>query len=559
MWRICTICGARTDAFTCEKDGNATDTIRSDSVFPGRLFPNEIVLQNYSVTDLIGVGGMGAVYRGEQKTTRQQVAIKVLWRDLAKDPTEVKRFTREARAASLLAHPNSVRVFDFGVDAKSGAFCMIMEYLVGQKLSDALRRSPVLDPVRTVHICSQVAKALEEAHRKGIVHRDVKPDNIFLQEIAGERDFAKILDFGLAKFVSGDYERDQLTRSGYVVGSPEYMAPEQASGGEVTPAADIYSLGIVLFECLTGRLPFDATTTAEVLRKHILQGAPRLIQADNEFTRDIPMALEDVVLRCLDKDPGNRPATADALRIQLLQACDRRRLNTVPMMVLPGMVVAPTSMEESGAPSAPTRMSGAMRPVSPTQSPVAAAGTAEDSPAARARRGLSDDFAAGMVDRVLSTAPFGRAEAEATPDAIARLEPGHSDLLTPSDPLGGKTQKDVDRLDLAPQMPGEPAPGVEARGDAAALVRPYAPSAVGRGDSAALVDAGRASAPLSDQLDPAGSEPVAVRNARAGAAGLVAAPIAARSSPESRTPWLWIGAALLAVIGAAVAWFVNQP
>ncbi len=559
MWRICTICGARTDAFTCEKDGNATDTIRSDSVFPGRLFPNEIVLQNYSVTDLIGVGGMGAVYRGEQKTTRQQVAIKVLWRDLAKDPTEVKRFTREARAASLLAHPNSVRVFDFGVDAKSGAFCMIMEYLVGQKLSDALRRSPVLDPVRTVHICSQVAKALEEAHRKGIVHRDVKPDNIFLQEIAGERDFAKILDFGLAKFVSGDYERDQLTRSGYVVGSPEYMAPEQASGGEVTPAADIYSLGIVLFECLTGRLPFDATTTAEVLRKHILQGAPRLIQADNEFTRDIPMALEDVVLRCLDKDPGNRPATADALRIQLLQACDRRRLNTVPMMVLPGMVVAPTSMEESGAPSAPTRMSGAMRPVSPTQSPVAAAGAAEDSPAARARRGLSDDFAAGMVDRVLSTAPFGRAEAEATPDAIARLEPGHSDLLTPSDPLGGKTQKDVDRLDLAPQMPGEPAPGVEERGDAAALVRPYAPSAVGRGDSAALVDAGRASAPLSDQLDPAGSEPVAVRNARAGAAGLVAAPIAARSSPESRTPWLWIGAALLAVIGAAVAWFVNQP
>ena len=361
MWRICTICGARTDAFTCEKDGNPTDTIRSDSVFPGRLFPNETVLENYSVGDLIGVGGMGAVYRGEQKTTRQQVAIKVLWRDLAKDPTEVKRFTREARAASLLAHPNSVRVFDFGVDAKSGAFCMIMEYLVGQKLSDALRRSPVLDPVRTVHICSQVAKALEEAHRKGIVHRDVKPDNIFLQEIAGERDFAKILDFGLAKFVAGDYERDQLTRSGYVVGSPEYMAPEQASGGEVTPAADLYSLGIVLFECLTGRLPFDATTTAEVLRKHILQGPPRLIQADNEFTRDIPLALEDVVLRCLDKDPANRPATADALRIQLLQACDRRRLNTVPMMVLPGMVVAPTSMEESGAPAAPTRISAPMR------------------------------------------------------------------------------------------------------------------------------------------------------------------------------------------------------
>ena len=562
MWRICTICGARTDAFTCDKDGNPTDTIRSDSVFPGRLFPNETVMENYSVNDLIGVGGMGAVYRGEQKTTRQQVAIKVLWRDLAKDPTEVKRFTREARAASLLAHPNSVRVFDFGVDAKSGAFCMIMEYLVGQKLSDALRRSPVLDPVRTVHICSQVAKALEEAHRKGIVHRDVKPDNIFLQEIAGERDFAKILDFGLAKFVAGDYERDQLTRSGYVVGSPEYMAPEQASGGEVTPAADIYSLGIVLFECLTGRLPFDATTTAEVLRKHILQGAPRLIQSDNEFTRDIPLALEDVVLRCLDKDPANRPATADALRIQLLQACDRRRLNTAPMLVLPGMVVAPTSMEESGSPTPPPVVSAPIRPASPAETSTRVEGpgdhlATEPSPA-RVRRGLSDDFAAGLVDRVLNATPFGGTDDEKTPDSVDRLEPSASVLETPADPLGGATQKMVPRSEVGARTPLEPLHTVSVTGEPPVAARPYAPSAVDRGHSASIADKGRESAPLSDQLDPVGTAQVAVRNARAGAAGLVSAPVTPRSSPGSSPPWLWLGAAGLAAVAATLAWFLSS-
>ena len=567
MWRICTICGARTDAYTCDKEGNPTDTIRSDSVFPGRLFPNETVLENYSVSDLIGVGGMGAVYRGEQKTTRQQVAIKVLWRDLAKDPTEVKRFTREARAASLLAHPNSVRVFDFGVDAKTGAFCMIMEHLVGQKLSDALRRSPVLDPVRTVHICSQVAKALEEAHRKGIVHRDVKPDNIFLQEVAGERDFAKILDFGLAKFVAGDYERDQLTRSGYVVGSPEYMAPEQASGGEVTPAADIYSLGIVLFECLTGRLPFDATTTAEVLRKHILQGPPRLIQSDNEFTRDIPMALEDVVLRCLDKNPANRPATADALRIQLLQACDRRRLNTVPNMMMPGMVVAPTSMEESGLALVAGRTSAPIRPSSAAYAPApaAAAELSTERAPGRNARGLSDDFAAGMLDRALAHPADPATPEERTPEVLARLEPGHSILETPNDPLGATTQQSVPYTTVAygagtyvAPASGDAALPAGARPDDARdqplpPTRPYAPSAVGRPVAGPTPDAGRASAPLSDHLDPAGTSSVAVRNARAGAPGLISASASIRSSAKPARPWLWIAGAVLVAVAIALA------
>jgi serine/threonine protein kinase len=355
VWRICTACGNRTDATVCDRDGLNTEVIRAETDFPGRLHRDDVLLDHYVVADLIGVGGMGAVYRGQQRETNQAVAIKVLWADLAANAIEVKRFTREARAASLLAHPNAVRVFDFGRDTRTNSLFIIMEHLVGQKLSDVLRVTPLLAPVRVVHICAQICKALEESHRKGIVHRDIKPDNIFLQEIAGERDFAKILDFGLAKFVAGGPESSGLTAHGFVVGSPEYMAPEQASGGDVGPASDIYSMGVVLYECLAGRLPFDADNTAEILRMHILQEPPRLI--DGPGTLSIPPALEEVVLRCLAKNPEERPATADELRIDLLKACDRRGQNRPAAVVAagpePSIVVAPTSLEEGGQPSSP--------------------------------------------------------------------------------------------------------------------------------------------------------------------------------------------------------------
>jgi len=347
MWRICNQCGHRTDAETCPKDGLATEVIRADTEFPGRLHRGERLVERFEIHDLVGVGGMGAVYSGLQRETHQRVAIKVLWQDLAREEIEVKRFAREARATSLLAHPNAVRVFDFGLDPVSNSLFIVMEFLIGQKLSDVLRKEPQFSPVRAVHIAAQVCKALEEAHRKGIVHRDIKPDNIFLQEVAGEQDFAKILDFGLAKFISGERERDELTRSGFVVGSPEYMAPEQAAGSEVGPLSDIYSLGVVLYEALTGRLPFDAPNTADLLRRHLLEEPqPILGQPGSEL---VPPALAAVVERCLAKDPVDRPRTADELRIQLLIACDRRRQNlsgaSAPLGFAGGLVEAPTALE----------------------------------------------------------------------------------------------------------------------------------------------------------------------------------------------------------------------
>ncbi|MCB9740414.1 MAG: serine/threonine protein kinase [Deltaproteobacteria bacterium] len=357
MWRICSQCGLRGDDPVCPDCDIELETIRESSAFPGRLWPGHVLREQYEVGALIGVGGMGAVYRGRHRITRQDVAIKVLWRDLSESTAEVRRFTREARAASILTHPNTVRVFDFGRDDASDSIFMIMEFLVGEKLSDALRGEPVMAADRVVTIMNQVCKSLEEAHRKGIVHRDLKPDNIFLQEVHGEKDFVKVLDFGLAKFVTGDVERDSLTRAGYVVGSPEYMAPEQAIGSDVGPAVDIYAAGIMLYEMLTGDLPFDAETTAQVLRKHIMEGPPEMRVHPG---REISSALRKVVMRCLEKDPADRPPSAEALRILILQAHDRRQRRAPSQPIEPVVIDAgdtvsvpkPKLPTGAGAPSA---------------------------------------------------------------------------------------------------------------------------------------------------------------------------------------------------------------
>lgn len=523
MWRICSQCGNRTDAFVCDRDQNQTEVIRADTEFPGRLHQGDVLLNHYVVADLVGVGGMGAVYKGQQRETHQSVAIKVLWRDLAADTVEVRRFTREARAASLLAHPNAVRVIDFGSDARSKSLIIIMEYLVGSKLSDALRVTPMLEPARVVHICAQVCKALEEAHRRGIIHRDVKPDNIFLQEVAGERDFAKILDFGLAKFITGEYERDQLTRSGFVVGSPEYMAPEQASGSPIGPAADIYSLGVVLYECLTGRLPFDAASTAEVLRKHILEGPPRLI--GDPGTEHIPLALEEVVLRCLAKDPAERPPTADTLRIQLLQACDRRKGEGKWRSggALAAPIRAPGSVEEAGpGPQAPTavHVEDDGRTTAPTGEQVAHSLEPTSWPTLR-----DNEVVAG--------------------DAVSGEFQGPNQDRTPREPL----------VVTARGTPPAIATNTQTRPDVP--MAPTALAAVVRDDELPLPsdasDPGRTSRPLAEALD-RDSTDVLDSALRPGAQGKSAP--ALDPGPAGPSYWLWVAAA--AVVIAAVLAFATM-
>ncbi|MBI5610755.1 MAG: serine/threonine protein kinase [Deltaproteobacteria bacterium] len=359
--RICCICGHRSSAFLCARDGTPTAVIEQHTDFPGRLLRGDQLLGRFMVDELIGVGGMGAVYRGVQLGTRKSVAIKVLWRDLAGDPIEIKRFGREARVAGMINHPNVVKVIDFGADTASNSLFIVMEFLVGQKLSDVMKRTPALPAARTVHIVAQTCKALAETHRKGVVHRDIKPDNIFLQDVAGKRDFVKLLDFGLSILAAPDPAEKPLTKPGYVVGSPEYIAPEQAAGDPVGPAADLYALGVVLYECLSGRLPFYGSSNQELLRKHIINVPPPLVAPVG--AEPISEALQRVVMRCLEKDPSLRPANAEALEAELQRACDPSvPRSTGPAAVAvavqaPGSVEAAVPADAAGAPHDTERIS----------------------------------------------------------------------------------------------------------------------------------------------------------------------------------------------------------
>ncbi len=341
--RICCVCGHRSSAFLCARDSTPTSLIEQHTDFPGRLLRGDQLLGRFMVDELVGVGGMGAVYRGVQLGTRKSVAIKVLWRDLSGDATEIKRFAREARVASMISHPNVVKVIDFGADTASNSLFIVMEFLVGQKLSDLTRQTPILPVARIVHIAAQLCKALAETHRKGVVHRDIKPDNIFLQAVPDTHDFVKLLDFGLSILAAPDPNEKPLTKPGYVVGSPEYIAPEQAAGDPVGPAADLYSLGVVLYEALSGRLPFYGNSNQELLRKHILNPAPPLVAPVG--SEPIPEQLQQVIMRCLEKDPALRPASADVLEAELHRTCAptmSRATGPVPA-VLPAL--APSSMD----------------------------------------------------------------------------------------------------------------------------------------------------------------------------------------------------------------------
>jgi tRNA A-37 threonylcarbamoyl transferase component Bud32 len=277
---------------------------------PEMHLEGKVLADRYKIVRRIGDGGMATVYLGEHTGIEKQCAIKVLNIAYAHQQDAVDRFLREARAASRIQHENVIDITDFG-RAPNGSVFFVMELLAGEDLATLVRREGPIPWVRVRHIALQICRALASAHAKGIVHRDLKPENVFRVQRGADRDFIKVLDFGIARVVHGSMGGRALTSAGTVFGTPAYMSPEQCDGRPADARSDVYSLGVVLFELLTGRPPFLADTPLGFLKQHSFDAPPSL-RATAPQAR-IPERVEAIVLQALAKEVDDRFAGMEAL------------------------------------------------------------------------------------------------------------------------------------------------------------------------------------------------------------------------------------------------------
>ena len=302
----------------------------------------------YALHELLGEGGAARVYRAQDTILGRTVAIKLLREEYGSDPEFVARFYREARAVAALSHPNIVDIYDYG--AHDNTYFIAMQYIAGADLKTILHRKGQLTPEQAVAIVDGALRGLGAAHERGIIHRDVKPQNLLVR---AEDGLVKLTDFGIARALGGA----QVTAAGHTFGTAHYMAPEQASGGELSPATDLYAVGVVLFEALTGRLPFDGDSALQIGVQH-LSATPPLVTA---FAPGVPLPLTQVVARALAKAPMERFATAAAMRQALHAALPEGPPNaalvaaaaaptgpTMPLPIIPGPA-------GQGAPPVPPR------------------------------------------------------------------------------------------------------------------------------------------------------------------------------------------------------------
>src|SRR5271165_3044105 len=283
----------------------------ADDPLIGRTLPG-----GYLILELVGIGGMGRVYRAEQTNLGRTVAVKVIHPHLVGEENAAARFITEARAASRLNHPNSVAIIDFG-KSPDGQMYLVMEFLRGRDLARVTYEDGPLPFRRIVDVLRQTLAALAEAHNESIIHRDLKPENIILEPVRSGGDFVKVVDFGLAK-IRADAQQPSITSPGIVCGTPEYMSPEQARGDPLDARSDIYAVGVILYQLLTGRLPFEAESPTQVVLAHLTLPPPDPRQVAPE--RKIPTPLVEVVLKALAKDQKDRFQDADDLSAGLADA-----------------------------------------------------------------------------------------------------------------------------------------------------------------------------------------------------------------------------------------------
>src|SRR5437867_3925668 len=301
--KICPVCSTEypDDVKFCPNDGQ---TLRSAA--PASDLVGQGVADRYHVLKKLGEGGMGQVYLAEHVKMGRRSAIKVMNPSLVHDPDAVARFNREAANASRITHPNVCAIYDFG-ETPDGTIYLAMEFIEGEPLTDVLAREGALPAHRAGHIFLQVADALQAAHDLGIVHRDLKPDNIMISRGREGSDVVKVVDFGIAKAVGGD-DSQKVTKTGLVVGTPEFMSPEQLSGDKLDGRSDLYSLALVLFKTLTGKLPFEATTVQETMIKRLTDEPVKLAAARPDL--QFPTGLQETLDAALARSPVDRYQSA---------------------------------------------------------------------------------------------------------------------------------------------------------------------------------------------------------------------------------------------------------
>jgi len=333
----------------------------------------ELITDRYRIEDRLGSGGMSSVFRATDTILERTVAVKILAEHLSDDERFVARFRREALAVAKLVHPNIVQVYDTGID--QGRHYIVMEYVRGRSGAQLLQAEGKLDPETTVEIGIQACAGLDYAHRNGIIHRDVKPGNLMIiGGPAGGGDMTvKLADFGIARAS----EQTRITQVGSVVGTAAYLAPEQARGEEATPTSDVYSLGVVLYQFLTGRLPYEGASLAELA---VRQQSEQPLHPSN-YSEDVPQAVGDAVLVALESDPSRRFAAAG----ELAEALRRGLMGQSPEGT------AATRILEGDTPTAPTRHLQRTRTQRrPQRRPVP---PREERPAPQQQRGRASSFA----------------------------------------------------------------------------------------------------------------------------------------------------------------------
>lgn len=447
--RFCPTCGARTTALRCAADGTSTiiiDTFARDALSYGT---GDVIAGRYRITGTLGRGGFGAVYAAEHTGTHQQIALKMITvgADQAGDAT-MRRFYREAQTTGALTSPHTVRVFDVG-QAEHGPLYLAMELLRGPTLDQVLRKLDELDRALTesqaIEIALGVLRSLTEAHKAGLVHRDLKPANIMLAQLDEEDPVVKVVDFGVAYSVDSS-----LTATGKTLGTPRYMSPEQCHGGAIDGRADLYSLGVILYQCVTAVLPFDEPNPMTLMWMHANQPLP-------DIRKKALGPLSDAFVACVEtalaKQPEQRFEDARAMRdaLEALPSAQRGLLREAVALV-------PVRAPQPTEPSRPLRT----EPPPPTpKSAAVAVATAADAPIVPSRRGLwavGAAFAVGgglaavlLLGRQRGAPPVVPAPVAAAPQAaVAPPAPLTFALTLDSQPPGADVLEADNKLGVTP-------------------------------------------------------------------------------------------------------------